>query len=436
MKDYLNAPIDSAALIFFRFATGILLICELINGIFLGKINQYTAPSFHFSYLFTPFIKPLPYWGVIAQYLVIIGAALCVSLGKFYRVSSVVLFFSFTHLFLSEMSEYINHAYLYCLMLFWLMILPLDEKEITKTHPRWMLWLILFHLGLAYFFAGVAKINTDWLRATPMDIFLEQRSNHPLGFFYKQGWTPLFFSWGGLIFDLTIIFLLMIPRTRTFAFIGAALFHLSNVFMFGLASFPWYCLILSALFFSPSWPRKLWGFNQLTTSVVEGRMNNFKMTTPTLSLLVFYLVIHLCLPLRHFLYPHSPSWSEEAHHFSWRMMLRTKKGSISFIGEKEDGKKFVINPLQFLTVRQFEKMKGHPDMILQFAHFLGKEYEKKGEKIKIYCYSQISLNNHPPRPIIDHQVDLLQVPRTIRPYSFILAGPSNDSESSNLATSQ
>src|SRR5690554_7840673 len=90
MKDYLNAPIDSAALIFFRFFTGILLICELINGIFLGKITQYTSPAFHFSYLFTPFIKPFPFWGVIIQYVLIFTTAFCVSLGKFYRISSIV----------------------------------------------------------------------------------------------------------------------------------------------------------------------------------------------------------------------------------------------------------------------------------------------------------------------------------------------------------
>lgn len=436
MKNYINAPIDSAALIFFRFITGMLLICELVNGIFLGKITQYTAPAFHFSYLFTPFIRPLPYGGVIAQYVVMIVCAVCVSFGKFYRLTSALLFISFTHLFLSEQSEYINHAYLYCLMLFWLMVFPLGEKEVTQTHPRWMLWLVLFHLSLAYFFAGVAKINHDWLSGTPMDLFLAARTNHPLSFIYLHPRAPLFFSWGGLIFDLFITFLLMIPFTRSWAFIAAALFHLSNVAMFGLASFPWYCLALSSLFFSPSWPQKIWGFRNLLPMRKTGRMMDFKLASVTFSMLTLYVLIHLTLPFRHLAYPHSTSWSEEAHQFSWRMMLRAKNGTMKLVAEKEDGKRFIINPLVYLTSRQVEKMKGHPDMIIQFAQFVANEYLKKGEKLKIFCYSQISLNHHPPRPILNPEINLVEITRRLGPNPHILPGPDEHRDFLNLADTQ
>lgn len=435
MMKYLNAPIDSAALIFFRFFTGIFLICELINGLFLGKITQYTAPSFHFSYLLTPFIKPFPYWGVIAQYILIMVCAVCVSLGKFYRISSVVLFLSFTHLFLSEQSEYINHAYLYCLMLFWLMVFPLGEKEISSTHPRWMLWLVLFHLSLAYFFAGVAKVNHDWLSGTPMDLFLASRKDHLLSFIYLHPKAPLFFSWGGLLFDLCISFLMIIPFTRVWAFILATIFHLSNVAMFGLASFPWYCLALTSLFFSPSWPRKIWGFRTLLKNNNE-KMSSFTLNQNTALIVSLYLIIHLLLPFRHLAYPHSTSWSEEAHQFSWRMMLRTKSGYMGLVGQKENGTHFIINPLLYLTPRQVEKMKGHPDMILQFAHFVGEEFLKKGHKIKIFCHSMISLNNHPPRPLIDPKVNLLEVRRSLKPYDFILPGPDQEPKYKDLANTQ
>ncbi|MFA5584856.1 MAG: HTTM domain-containing protein, partial [Bacteriovoracaceae bacterium] len=345
-------------------------------------------------------------------------------------------FISFTHLFLSEKSEYINHAYLYCLMLFWLMVLPLGEKEVTKTHPRWMLWLILFHLGLAYFFAGVAKINSDWLSGTPMDLFLQQRENHPLRFIYLHPQAPLFFSWAGLIFDLFIIFFLINRSTRIPAFIAAAFFHLSNVAMFGLASFPWYCLALTSLFFSPSWSAKLWGFKKLLPVRETGRMTNFKLTQFGSFIMASYVTVHLLLPFRHLAYPHSTSWSEEGHQFSWRMMLRTKNGAMTLVGEKEDGKRFIINPLQYLTPRQVEKMKGYPDMIIEFAQFVAKEYLKKGEKIKVYCYSQISLNNHPPLPILDPEVNLVEVSRSLGPNPYILPGPdTKDRKTKGLADS-
>ena len=106
---------------------------------------------------------------------------------------------------------------------------------------------------------------------------------------------------------------------------------------------------------------------------------------------------------------------------------------MSLIAEKENGQKFVIDPKRYLTPRQMQKMKGHPDMILQFAHFLKKEYETNGEKIKIFCYSQITLNHHLPQALIDPQVDLATVKRGLAPYSFILPGPAQSREFKNLA---
>lgn len=430
MRNYLNTPIDSSRLLFFKFFTCLMLIFEIINGIMIGKIHEYSVPQMHFSYLFTDFISPFPLWGIYLQYVVIIVCALLVLFGKYYRLSSTLLFLAFTHLFLSEMSEYINHAYLYSLMLFWLMVLPLGEKEVTPTHPRWMLWLVLFHVFIVYFFGGVAKLNSDWLHGTPMDIFLSQRENHLFEDFYSQKWAPLFFSWGGALFDLLIVFFFIIPKTRIPAFIMAALFHISNVFMFGLASFPWFCLLLSSLFFSMPWLKKM-PFYQVN---LQGKMEQFKLNKLGFSLIVLYLLVHITLPFRHFLYPHDASWSEEAHQFSWRMMLRTKSGEITFVGEKNNGKRFVINPYQYLTTRQFEKMKGHPDMILQFAHFVGKTYQDRGEAIKVFCYSQISLNHHAPQALIDSEVDLTQVKRSIYPYRFIKPFANDESKSRYLAS--
>jgi hypothetical protein len=200
--------------------------------------------------------------------------------------------------------------------------------------------------------------------------------------------------------------------------------------MFGLASFPWFCLFLSSLFFPMPWLKKM-PFYQVN---LQGKMEQFKLNQLGFSLIVLYFLVHITLPFRHFLYPHDASWSEEAHQFSWRMMLRTKSGEITFVGEKDNGKRFVINPYQYLTTRQFEKMKGHPDMILQFAHFIGKTYKERGETIKVFCYSHISLNHHAPQALIDSEIDLTQIKRSIYPYSFIKPFASDDSKSRYLAS--
>lgn len=72
------------------------------------------------------------------------------------------------------------------------------------------MWLVRLQLGLVYFFAGVAKINADWLLAAqPLTIWLRARTGTPLiGALFDQPWLPYLMSWAGMLFDLTIPFCL------------------------------------------------------------------------------------------------------------------------------------------------------------------------------------------------------------------------------------
>jgi vitamin K-dependent gamma-carboxylase len=420
MIKQLNRPIDMAILVYFRFFAGLLLAQELINGLTIGKFREYTAPYMSFNYLFFDWVSPWPSWGMAIHYAVTILAGFAVALGYKYRLSTIILFLGYTSLFLMNMSEYINHTYLYCLISFWLIWLPLGKDEIRSKAPAWMLYLVLFHMAIAYFFAGIAKLNSDWVMGKPMDIFLGSRGNHPLGGIYNHPYSPLFFSWGGILFDLLIVPALLWKRTRVMALISAFIFHISNVLMFGLATFPWFSLVLTTMFFDPSWPRRIPGFeryllNQKNTET-EGELKPF----PTL--LWGYIILHLLLPLRHHvMYPESPSWSEEGHMFSWRMMLRTKRGEVHFwVENKKTGKKRYVYAKGFLTQRQYNSMVGKPDLILQFAHFLRDRYKSKGEEVAVYASSKISLNGRAPQEIIRPEVDLAQEERSLWPYSWIM----------------
>ena len=416
----LNKPIDIAILVYFRFFAGLLLAQELINALFIGKFHEYTSPKFHFSYLFFPFIKPWPPSGMALHFAVTILAGLFLAFGKFYRLSAILLFLGYSSMFLMEMGEYINHIYLYSLISFWMIFLPLGREELKDKAPAWMLYLILFHMALAYFFGGIAKINPDWLRGTPMDIYLAARENHPLSFIYAHKWSPLIFSWGGMLFDLLIVPALIWKRSRIPAFIIAVCFHLSNVAMFGLATFPWMSIVLSTMFFDPSWPRRLPYFHMLLpdqrTSPTEF---NFKWLPATC--ISIYVLIHLMLPFRHFMYPGDPSWTEEAHMFSWRMMLRDKVGSVQFIVmDKKTKHVSRVRLNEYLTERQIRIMTGKPDMILQFAHFLRDEHQKKGKEVKVFATSKIGLNGRKPQEMIKSKTDLAMVERSLGHYDWII----------------
>ena len=47
-------------------------------------------------------------------------------------------------------------------------------------------------------------------------------------------------------------------------------------------------------------------------------------------LLLIHFVVQLALPLRHHFIQGDVLWTEEGHRLSWRMMLRTRQGSIQF----------------------------------------------------------------------------------------------------------
>ncbi|MFB0907960.1 MAG: HTTM domain-containing protein, partial [Spirosomataceae bacterium] len=99
------------------------------------------------------------------------------------------------------------------------------------------------------------------------------------------------------------------------------------------------------------------------------------------SLLIGFIVFQLIFPWRYVLYPGSLFWTEEGYRFSWRVMLMEKAGTVTFyVKGAETNREGIVNNLEFLNTHQEKQMAMQPDMILQFAHFLGEYYEKQGVK--------------------------------------------------------
>ena len=64
----------------------------------------------------------------------------------------------------------------------------------------------------------------------------------------------------------------------------------------------------------------------------------------------------------------------------------------------------------YLTDRQWEKVFTHPDMVLQFAHYLRDRWHQRGEPdVAVYAHVQASLNRRKTQPFIDAKVDLSKV---------------------------
>ena len=263
-------PVDGASLAVFRILFGSIMVWEVYRYFSHDWIQRYwVEPSFHFTYHGFGWVEPLPGRWMEVLFAVLGALAVCIALGLFYRVAAALFFVAFTYTFLLEQARYLNHFYLVCLLSFLLAIVPahrvwsvdaaLSKPRWRETVPTWSLWLLRAQIGAVFFFAGVAKLNGDWLHGEPLRMWLAARTDFAIiGRFFTEEWAPWLFSYGGLLFDLAVIPLLIWPRTRPLAFLAAVGFHMTNQQLFSIGIFPFLALGTALLFFPPDWPRFRW----------------------------------------------------------------------------------------------------------------------------------------------------------------------------------
>ena len=96
---------------------------------------------------------------------------------------------------------------------------------------------------------------------------------------------------------------------------------------------------------------------------------------------------------------------------SWRMMLRSRSGTIRINAvNKETGKTYLVNLNDHLTKKQRRKVACYPDFTWQFAQYLKKNYAKKGEDVQIFVKNSVKVNQGKYHEFIDPNVDLANVP--------------------------
>ena len=130
-----------------------------------------------------------------------------------------------------------------------------------------------------------------------------------------------------------------------------------------------------------------------------------------LGLLRIYFIIQLVLPVRHYFIQDDVLWTEEGHRLSWRMMLRSRVGSIRvFVEDKATGNREQIKLDDYLTKKQKGKVACYPDFTWQFAQYLKKENAKQGKDIGVFVINKVRVNKSKYREFIDPDTDLANVP--------------------------
>ena len=435
IKTYINQNADAAPLAVFRICFGAIMLFGMIRFQYYDWIKQlYIDPDFHFKYLGFEWVQTLGEYTYLL--FIICGlSAFFVMIGWKYRIAIISFFLSFTYIELMDKSNYLNHYYFVSCISFILCFLPANacfsidaaQKKLNPIIPKWNIDAVKLMLSIVWFYAGLAKLNSDWLlEAQPLKIWLTSKYDIPiLGGFFQKEFFHYLFSWGGAIYDLTIPFLLWNSKTRPFAFIAVVIFHLLTWIMFPIGIFPWVMISSALIFFDGSWFRKILG--QVGPSIRDITLSKpFLSQRITITVLTIFFFFQLLIPFRHLLYKGELFWTEEGFRFSWRVMLMEKAGYANFkIVDSDTGKRFYVQNDEFLIPTQEKQMATQPDFIIQYAHHLEKHYQENGIRDpEIYVESYVALNGRSSQPYISPEVDLTKVELSLKPKKYIL--PFND----------
>jgi hypothetical protein len=397
LTQWMSLPVSGASLALFRIGVGIVMILEAYSlwhpnhgSISSGKSqleNYFTGSDVHFNFPFA-LVWWLPLLPKAWIYAIVWGIAvsgLTVALGLFYRASIAVLFLTYGYMFSVESirTYWQSYYYLEFLLLFLLMWMPAGQvlsldsllarkrgHPMSDTIPFWPILLLRGQLIVTYFYAGVAKLNQDWiLDAAPVRWFLREPGvlgpykrffsdahfQAIKGFIESDG-LAYFLSYTGLIFDLAVGFLFIFRRTRILALVLMLMFHATNHLLI-FDDIEWFPLVgawTALIFLYPDWPLRFWAWIKkpfiqapdwkwfwsgfFLAPVVGGSLGwSFKPTSPSSSaiparanslvtkLVCAWLVVQVLLPLRRFMVPADTRITYEGMSFSWRLKTEARR---------------------------------------------------------------------------------------------------------------
>ena len=412
-----------------------------------GWIEElYILPEFHFSYYGFEWAKPIGEYTYIL-FLICFLSTVFITLGYKYRVSIITFFLSFTYIELMDKTTYLNHYYFISILSFLLIFLPLNstfsvdsflkKKSFSKV-PSWSIDSIKLLITIVYLYAGIAKINSDWLfEAMPLKIWMTSKYDLPLigELFLQENWVHYLMSWGGMLYDLSIPFLLMYHRTRIIAFLLVVFFHVFTLVLFPIGMFPHIMIFSAMIFFSSRFHEK--AIQKLKSAIIKLNRSLENYTSQSIeyykikneeyikTVLVLFFLVQLTLPFRYNLYPGELFWHEQGYRFSWRVMLIEKIGYTNFkIKDPKNGTSFIVDSSRHLTSFQLKQMSFQPDFILEFAHYLGDIYSSDETTVEVYAESYVALNGRASKRFIDPEINLYKEKESFKNKDWIL--PLND----------
>ncbi len=437
LKQDCHTPIDGASLAIARISLGLVIFYDAVRKSDMS-FDRNEGKLFQFTYPFFDWVRDAgPYADHVSWCLII--ASVCVTIGLCYRLAITICFVLISYMFLLAREYYLNHYYLLIIICFLMVLVPAHRRfsvdSLILTMPRHLpkihLTLMRGQLEIVLLYAGIVKINPDWLRLEPIGSWLRESVNDVwYGVIWNYEWGVILSSYGPIALHIIGAPLLLYKRTRLVVFVLYCVFHVTNHYIFNIGIFPWMTIALSTLFFDPDWPVKLarriagapWNSKALpsdTPTTLNPRHYNYARMT------LIWLIFQALFPLRHYLYPGNAAWTNEAHNFSWRMKLLTRRspGFVIAVHVPSLQRIYIPDYQTLLSKRQYRKSSTRPALMHQLARQTADYYRAKLGVDTLYTHVVMpySYNYRPPRIVIDPTIDLGNEPiRNIRPDPWLL----------------
>ena len=419
-------------------AIGVLSVVRIVG---YGWVEDlYAGPSRRFSYPGLGWVAPP---GVIGTYvlLAVVGlAALTVMAGWMYRPAIVVFVIGFAWIEFVDVTTYLNHYWFMTTLGLIMVVAPIDARfalgGTTRSVRRGWVWLVRIHVAVVYTFAGLAKLNRDWLlHAMPLRLWLPARSDLPfVGQFLEQRWTAYALSWAGAAFDCSVVALLLWRRTRVWAWMAVVAFHVATWVLFPIGVFPWLMIGVTTIFFAPDWPEqvvtKVRRWRGRSDAAADGALipaPSSPLATSRFVVAALWVLLIVAIPLRDRVIPGDTRWTNEGYRFSWNVLLTEKGADVRFrITEPASGTGWIETASDLYTPTQWRAMASDPELIRQAAHVIAGVYRTSGRRVEVRADAFVSFNGRPAQRLVDPDVDLSREPYRLFGQPWILPAPNGD----------
>ncbi|MEM9465097.1 MAG: HTTM domain-containing protein [Actinomycetota bacterium] len=426
-----DRPVASDSVAFFRIAYGLVGVLVAVRLLAHGWVDRlYLAPEEHLTFARFGWVEPLPGLLMYAHValLGLLGAAIAVGLRS--RLCTVLFVVALGYLELIEATLYLNHYWFLLLAGVLIAVLPVHgrfsidvargRRRSEPTVPALVVWAFRAQLAVVYGFAGLAKLNPDWLfDAQPLSLWFADRADVAVvGGVLALPATAYVASWAAAAFDLTVVAGLLHRRTRPFAYGAVLAFHGATGLLFQIGVFPVVMILGTLVFFAPDWPRR-WGAAAPARSASEPVA---EVGSAVRVGLLAFAVLQVVLPLRHYAEPGNVRWNEDGYYLAWRVMLTEKAGFGTFVvTDPETDRSWIVEPDAVLEDWQVAAAMVRPDLVHATALLIeARQVDALGRDVEVRADVVVAMNGRPARPLIDPTVDLTSVPRGSGVDAFVL----------------